>query len=134
MKKMLKRILPLSLFVLTAAFCCAAALDITGMKYLGTHCKAGRFDLPEGSTESLVFAEMGDGVKLVGTGHGFSSSGTYVIDESKKTVTMTFNENGSGVLVGKYDDDDCASLAVEGKVRKGIIKVTLTGIFVRQTL
>ncbi len=133
MKKMLKKMLPVSFFMLAAVVCCAA-LDITGMKYKGTHCKAGRFDLPEGSTESLVFAETGDGVKLVGTGHGFSSSGSYVVDEAKKTVTMTFNENGSGVLVGSYDDDDCGSMAVEGKVRKGIIKVTLTGIFVRQTI
>ena len=134
MKRIAKRLIPAALVLFAAAMCFAAALDITGMKYLGTNCKAGPIDLPEGSTESLVFAEMGNGVRMVGTGHGFSSSGTYVIDEKNKTVTMTFNENGSGVLVGTNDDEDCAKLAVEGKVRKGIIKVTLTGLFIRQTI
>lgn len=134
MKTFVKKLMPVALFVLTAALCCGAALDITGTKFKGTNCKAGRFDLPEGSSESLVFAEMGNGVRLVGTGHGFSSSGTYEIDESKKNVTMTFDENGSGVLIGTYTDEECSSLAVEGKVRKGIIKITLTGLFIREKI
>ncbi|MBQ7158116.1 MAG: hypothetical protein IJS09_01640 [Treponema sp.] len=132
MKKSLK-VLFVVLFVLTTTVCWAA-FDISGLTFNGTHCRAGSFDLPEGSSESLVFSEYGDGVKLVGTGHGFSSSGTYVVDEANKKVTMTFNENGSGVLVGTYENDDCDALAVEGKVRKGIIKVTLTGLFIRKSI
>jgi len=45
-----------------AAFCAltlitlsqVAAISLEGKKFLGTNCKAGKFDLPEGSSESLA--------------------------------------------------------------------------------
>ncbi len=122
-----------------AAFCAlilitlsqVAAISLEGKKFLGTNCKAGKFDLPEGSSETLVF-EKGNIVKLVGTGHGFSSSGRYEIQEAKKIVIMRFNENGQGTLIGTYTDSDCASMAVDGDVSRGILHITLSGNFIRQ--
>ena len=88
--------------------------------------------MPEGSTETLVFDEDGKTVHLDGTGHGISSSGTYVVDAEKKQIIMTFTENGSGVLTGTYKDEACSELLVEGKVHKAIISLTLTGDFIRK--
>ena len=109
----------------------AAALSLEGRCFLGTKCKAGKFDLPEGSSESLVF-EKGNVVKLVGTGHGFSSSGRYQIEEEKKMVIMRFSENGQGTLVGTYTDTDCSSMNVGGDVSRGILHVSLSGEFICQ--
>ena len=108
------------------------SLGIVGARFEGKNCRAGVFDLPEDSTETLVFDEDGKTVHLDGTGHGISSSGTYVIDPEKKQITMTFTENGSGVLVGTYKDEECSELLVEGKVHKAIISLTLTGDFIRK--
>ena len=100
------------------------AMSLPGSHFIGKNCRAGPFDLPEDSSESLVFDEDGISVHLDGTGHGISSRGTYVIDAEKKEVIMTFNENGSGVLVGTYKDEECSELFVEGKVHKAIISLT----------
>ena len=108
------------------------SLGIIGAHFEGKNCRAGVFDLPEGSTETLVFDEDGKTVHLDGTGHGITSSGTYVIDVEKKQIIMTFTENGSGVLYGTYKDEECSELLVEGKVHKAILSLTLTGDFIRQ--
>ena len=107
-------------------------LGIIGAHFEGKNCRAGDFDLPEGSTETLVFEEDGKTVRLDGTGHGITSKGTYIIDTEKKQIVMTFTENGSGLLYGTYANEECSELKVEGKVQKAILSLTLTGDFIRQ--
>ncbi len=126
-KKTLALLCLLGFFVLSGA----GAISLEGKHFLGTKCKAGKFDLPEGSTETLVF-EKDNVVKLVGTGHGFSSSGSYKIEEAKKTVIMCFNENGQGTLIGTYTDKNCASMSVDGDVSRGILHISLSGEFICQ--
>ncbi|MBQ6781399.1 MAG: hypothetical protein IJP62_09250 [Treponema sp.] len=106
-------------------------LGIIGKRFGGTQCKAGKWDLPKGSSETLEFGSDGV-VKLIGTGVGFSSSGTYTIDEEKKQVIMVFNQNGKGTLVGTYTGKECTSLDVSGDVSKAVLHIKLTGIFVRE--